>query len=60
MGYKIVYTEESEKDLVNVYRYIAMNLSVPETAKKQTDRIMNAIRGLDKLSLRHKLYQNEP
>lgn len=59
MSYKIVYTEESEQDLVNVYRYIAMNLVVPEIAKKQTDRIMNAIRGLDKLPLRHKLYQKE-
>ena len=60
MSYKIVYTEESEQDLINVYRYIAMNLSVPETAKKQTDRIMNAIKGPDELPLRYKFYQNEP
>ena len=60
MSYKIIYTEESEQDLVNVYRYIAMNLLMPETAKKQIDRIMNAIKGLDELSLRHKLYQDEP
>ena len=60
MSYKIIYTEESEQDLVNVYRYIAINLLVPETAKKQIDRIMNAIKGLDELPLRHKLYQNEP
>jgi toxin ParE1/3/4 len=49
MSYKIIYTEESEQDLVNIYRYIAMNLLVPETAKKQIDRIMNAIKGLDEL-----------
>jgi toxin ParE1/3/4 len=60
MSYKIIYTEESEQDLVNVYRYIAMNLLMPETAKKQIDRIMNAIKGLDELPLRHKLYQDEP
>jgi len=35
MSYKIIYTEESEQDLVNVYRYIAMNLLVPETAKSK-------------------------
>ncbi len=60
MSYKIIYTEESEQDLLNIYRYIAINLSVPETAKKQTDRIMNAINCLDEMPLRHKLYQNEP
>lgn len=60
MGYKIIYTEESEQDLINIYRYIAINLYMPETAKKQTDRIMNAINGLDEMPLRHKLYQNEP
>ncbi len=47
MGYRIIYTEESEQDLINIYRYIAINLSVPETAKNQTDRIMDAINGLD-------------
>ena len=60
MSYKIIYTEESEQDLVNVYRYIAMNLLVPETAKMQIDRIMNTIKGLNELPLRHKIYQYEP
>ena len=60
MGYRIIYTEESEQDLINIYRYIAINLSVPQTAKKQTDRIMDAINGLDEMHLKHKLYQNEP
>ena len=60
MGYKVVYTQESEQDLINIYRYIAINLSVPETAKRQTDRIMKAIEGLDEMPRRHKLYQNEP
>lgn len=35
-----------------------MNLLVPETAKKQTDRIMDAIKCLDELPFRHQLYQN--
>ena len=30
MGYKIVYTKESERDLINVYSYIAMDLQVPD------------------------------
>ncbi|NLL57222.1 MAG: type II toxin-antitoxin system RelE/ParE family toxin [Firmicutes bacterium] len=60
MSYKIIYTEESEQDLVNIYRYIAMDLLVPETAKNQIERIMKAIKGLDELPLRYKLYHNEP
>ncbi|AGL03647.1 type II toxin-antitoxin system RelE/ParE family toxin [Desulfoscipio gibsoniae] len=60
MSYRIIYTEEAEQDLINVYRYIAMDLLVPEIAKKQIDRIMNAIKGLDEMPLRHKLYQDEP
>ena len=60
MSCKIVYTEEAEQDLVDVFRYIAMDLMVPKTAKNQVDRIMDAIKGLDELPLRHKLYQKEP
>lgn len=59
MGYEIIYTKEAEQDLVNIYRYIAINLSVPETSKKQIDRIMDIIKTLDELPLRHKLYQHE-
>ncbi|OEF97050.1 type II toxin-antitoxin system RelE/ParE family toxin [Desulfuribacillus alkaliarsenatis] len=60
MSFKVVYTEESEQDLVNVYSYIAMDLLVPETAKNQTNRIMKAIKDLDSLPFRYKLYQDEP
>ena len=60
MSYKVIYTGESEQDLINIYRYIAINLSAPETAKKQADRIMDAIKALDEMPLRHKFYQNEP
>ncbi|SDY45128.1 type II toxin-antitoxin system RelE/ParE family toxin [Tindallia californiensis] len=60
MSYKIVYTEESERDLLNVYSYIAMDLQVPETAKNQIDRIVNSIHTLNELLLRYKLYQDEP
>ncbi|NLL17840.1 MAG: type II toxin-antitoxin system RelE/ParE family toxin [Clostridia bacterium] len=60
MSYKIIYTKESEQDLINIYRYIAMDLLAPETAKKQIDRLLNAIQGLNKLPFRYRLYQNEP
>lgn len=60
MSHKIIYTDESVQDLMDIYRYIAINLSAPETAKKQTDRIMDAINALDELPLRYKLYEDEP
>ena len=60
MSYKIIYTEESGRDLLNIHSYIARDLSVPETAKNQIDRIMNSINALDELPLRYKLYQDEP
>ena len=60
MSYKIVYTEESEQDFLNVYSYIAMDLLVPESAKDQINRIMKVIKDLDALPFRYKLYQHEP
>ncbi|MEN1761798.1 type II toxin-antitoxin system RelE/ParE family toxin [Anoxynatronum sibiricum] len=60
MSYKVIYTEKSEWDLVNVYRYIAMDLLVPETARNQVNKIMKAIKDLDTLPFRHKRYKDEP
>ena len=60
MSYKIVYTEGSEQDLLNIYRYIAMDLLVPETAKNQIGRIMKAVNELESLPFRHKRYHDEP
>ena len=60
MSYKITYTKEAEQDIIETYRYIAMDLLVPKTAGKQINRIMDAIKGLNELPLRHKRYQNEP
>lgn len=59
MSYEIVYTEEAEQDLINVYSYIAIDLLVPEIAKKQVNSIMNAIKKLDELPFRYSLYKNE-
>ena len=60
MDYKVVYTQEAEQDLINIYNYISLELKVPVTARKQADRIMDFIRSLEKIPLRHKLYPDEP
>lgn len=60
MSYRIVYTKEAERDLADVLDYIANILLVPETAKKQAKRIMEAVDGLSEMPGRHKLYEDEP
>ncbi len=60
MSHKIIYTEESEQDLVNVYSYIARDLLAPDSAINQVNRIIKAIKELDTLPFRHKLYKDEP
>lgn len=60
MRYSIIYTKEAEQDLVDIFEYIAINLLVLETAKKQTKRIMHTIEGLSEMPQRHKLFEDEP
>lgn len=55
----ITIAEQAERDLRNIYEYIAYTLLEPETAKKQTARIKQAINGLDTLPLRCAAYESE-
>lgn len=56
MSYIIFYTEESEQDLIDVYRYIAKELMVPVIAENQIRKIMKAIDGLKELPFKLFLY----
>ena len=60
MSWKIVYTETAKHDLWELYRYIAEELLVPETAVRQSQRIMQEIRLLNEMPFRHRLYHDEP
>lgn len=60
MSWNIVYTEQAECDLRDIFEYIAFNLLVLDTAKKQTRRIMEAILSLEQMPMRHSLYDKEP
>lgn len=55
MSYEVVYSAKARQDLRDVYKYIAEELLVPETAKVQTDRIMKVIRSLEEMPMRHRL-----
>ena len=60
MSWNIVYTAQARKDLRDIYEYIALELLVPETAAGQTRRIMQTIRSLEEMPMRHRLYAEEP
>ncbi|MDC7289245.1 type II toxin-antitoxin system RelE/ParE family toxin [Blautia schinkii] len=60
MKYKVMYTAGAKKDLRNIFRYISEELLAPENAAGQTERIMNAIRKLDSMPNRNRLYEEEP
>ena len=48
MKYKVMYTAGAKRDLRNIFRYISEELLAPENAAGQTDRIMAAIRKLNR------------
>ena len=60
MKYKVMYTAGAKRDLRNIFRYISEELLAPENAAGQTDRIMAAIRKLDTMPNRNRLYEGEP
>lgn len=60
MKYKVVYTAGARKDLRDIFRYISEKLLAPENAAGQTERIMSAIRKLDMMPKRNRLYEEEP
>lgn len=60
MSWNVIYTEQAELDLKNIFEYIAYGLLAPDAAKNQSKRIMDAIATLDEMPFRHHLYENEP
>lgn len=58
--YEIVYTVEAEADLLSIQYYISSVLNAPMTAQKQVKKIVIAIKKLEHMPLRHRLYQEEP
>lgn len=60
MKYQIFYTNSARQDLKNIYRYLSESLVEPEIATKLTDKIMKAIRTLDEMPQRYRLFDEEP
>ena len=60
MTWNVSYAQRARNDLRGIYEYIAYNLFVPTTAKKQVRAIMEEISKLDENPLRFPIYRNEP
>lgn len=60
MSYKVQYSADARRDLRNIYYYISQELQVPDTAKNQSRRIMDAVKSLEEMPMRHSLYRDEP
>lgn len=60
MIFRLNYSAEARLDLKNIYQYIAHKLLMPEVAARQTERIMKAVRSLEQMPMRHRLYEEEP
>lgn len=60
MIFDVSYSAEARQDLRDIYEYIAYELLASETAVGQTERIMKAIRSLEQMPMRHRLYEEEP
>lgn len=60
MSWQVLYTKRANEDLQNIYRYIAEELKVPDTAQKLTIKIMDKIDTLNEMPKRNPLYNKEP
>lgn len=60
MIFNVLYTSEARQDLRDIYEYIAYELLAPETAARQTERIMKGARSLEQMPMRHRLFEEEP
>lgn len=58
--WKIVYTEQAERDLRSIFEYIAFSLLEPELAKNQARCILDAVANLNTMPLRYPLYKKGP
>ena len=60
MSWKIQYSASSREDLKSIFEYIAYELLSPEYAAGQVERIMEAVRLLEEMPMRHQIYEEEP
>ena len=60
MIWHVDYAEAARQDLWDILDYISNVLLEPVTAAEQVARIMDAADSLERMPMRHRLYDNEP
>jgi len=60
MEFKVIFSDEADKDIEDIFRYIADTLLEPAAAKRKAERLKKAACSLDFMPLRHKVYDREP
>jgi hypothetical protein len=60
MKFEVELTEKADRDLRNIFFYIAVDLNAPENAERQINRLWDAILSLDELPERYRRYEDEP
>lgn len=57
--YSIVITDKAQQDLREIFEYIAFDLSSPDTAHEQLNRIEKAIQALNFFPHKYKKYEEK-
>ncbi len=60
MKFEVELSEKADRDLRNIFFYIAIDLCAPDAAEKQVNRLWDAMRSLDELPERYRRYEDEP
>lgn len=60
MTYSVEMTDQAEKDLRNIYEYIAYTLQSAQNAAAQLGRLEESIYSLNQLPERYRQYEKEP
>jgi toxin ParE1/3/4 len=60
MIWDVIYSSNAENDLQEIFNYISLTLLEPETAERQTERIMDAADSLISFPFRYRIYNVEP
>ena len=60
MKVEVELSEKADRDLRNIFFYIAIDLCAPDAAEKQVNRLWDAMRSLDELPERYRRYEDEP
>ena len=60
MIYEVEVSEQADRDLREIFEYIAFELQSPENASGQLDRLEEQILNLDTMPERYRKYENEP